>query len=152
MAIKKGTAMTKEPALAAMFNKKYKRPESYWRDYAGYNAFDMTLVVVVAVGVFDMTLVVVVVVVVCVCVMWWWWRLCVCDELFLVQGLRHHLTHITRSLPPAPSLRCRGAWSAPRCKSAPQIDAACCSVLAYFRRVVCPNRGFVASKLGLRYV
>lgn len=36
MAIKKGTAMTKEPALAAMFNKKYKRPESYWRDYAGW--------------------------------------------------------------------------------------------------------------------
>lgn len=33
-AIKKGVAMTKEPALAAMFNKKYKRPESYWRDYA----------------------------------------------------------------------------------------------------------------------
>lgn len=35
-AIANGVAMTKEPALAAMFNRKYRRPESYWREYEGW--------------------------------------------------------------------------------------------------------------------
>ena len=33
-ALAAGTPLTEEPALAAMFDRKYSRPESYWREYA----------------------------------------------------------------------------------------------------------------------